>query len=51
MATVEGASERVTVICHWAGGVRTGHVLIRPVKQLVQLSTWQALLCKSLDLI
>jgi hypothetical protein len=44
VATVEGASERVAVTCHWAGGVRTGHVLTRPVKQLVQLSTWQALL-------
>ena len=44
VATVAGASERVAVICHWAGGVRTGHVLIRPVRQLAQLSTCQALL-------
>jgi hypothetical protein len=44
VVTVEGASERVAVTCCWAGGVRTGHVLTRPVKQLVQLSTCQALL-------
>ena len=44
MVTVEGASERVAVTCHWAGGVRTDHTLTRPVKQLVQLSTYRALM-------
>src|SRR5689334_3062456 len=44
VATVEGASERVAVTCHWAGGVRTGHAVARPVKRLVQLSTYPALM-------
>ena len=34
----------MAVTCHWAGGVRTGHVLTRPVRRLAQLSTCQALL-------
>jgi DNA invertase Pin-like site-specific DNA recombinase len=44
VVTVEGESERVAVTCCWAGGVRTGHALTRPVKQLVQLSTYQGLM-------
>jgi excisionase family DNA binding protein len=44
VVTVEGESERVAVACHWAGGVRTEHVLTRPVKRLAQLSTCRALL-------
>jgi hypothetical protein len=42
--TVEGASERVAVTCHWAGGVRTGHALTRPVQRLTQLSGYRALM-------
>ncbi len=44
VVTVEGASERVAVTCHWAGGVRTDHTLTRPVKRLTQLSTYRALM-------
>ena len=44
MVTVAGESERVAVTCHWAGGVRTAHALTRPVKRLVQLSTYPALI-------
>jgi len=41
--TVEGDSERVSVICHWAGGTCTGHRLQRPVQRLEQLSYFEAL--------
>jgi len=44
VVTVAGESERVAVTCHWAGGVRTAHALARPVKRLVQLSTYPALM-------
>lgn len=38
VVTAEGETERVRVECHWAGGERTEHRLIRPVKELRQLS-------------
>jgi hypothetical protein len=50
VVTVEGESERVAVVCHWAGGVRTEHALTRPVKRLGQLSTCRALLERIGDL-
>jgi len=43
VVTVEDDSERVSVICHWAGGTRTGHELQRPVQRLEQLSYFDAL--------
>jgi DNA invertase Pin-like site-specific DNA recombinase len=42
--TVKGTSEQVGVICHWAGGERTGHDLARPVKELAQLSGCRGLM-------
>jgi DNA invertase Pin-like site-specific DNA recombinase len=41
--TVAGTSEKVAVVCHWAGGVRTHHSLRRPVARVSQLSTHVAL--------
>ena len=41
---VAGESEQVAVTCDWAGGVRTTHAPTRPVKRLVQLSTYPALM-------
>jgi DNA invertase Pin-like site-specific DNA recombinase/methylphosphotriester-DNA--protein-cysteine methyltransferase len=43
VVTVEGDSERVSVICHWGGGTCTGHELQRPVQRLRQLSYFEAL--------
>ena len=41
LVKVIDASEQVEVICHWHGGHRTTHRLIRPVARLDQLSTCQ----------
>ena len=46
VVTVIGATERVTVDCHWAGGARTRTELRRPVARLAQLSDYEALLCR-----
>jgi DNA invertase Pin-like site-specific DNA recombinase len=46
VVTVEGNSEKVAVECHWAGGNRTGTILIRPVRRFDQLSTYEALLAR-----
>ncbi len=50
VVTVAGESEQVAVTCDWAGGVRTAHALTRPVKRLVQLSTYPALMERIGDL-
>jgi DNA invertase Pin-like site-specific DNA recombinase len=50
VVTVDGDSEKVAVECHWAGGVRTGHSLRRPVARLDQLSDHAALLERVRDL-
>ena len=44
VVTVDGNSEKVTVNCHWAGGMRTSHALRRPVARLDQLSDHAALM-------
>ncbi len=41
---VEGNSEKVAVVCHWAGGHQTGATLIRPVARFEQLSTYPHLM-------
>jgi hypothetical protein len=41
--TVAGTSEKVAVVCHWAGDVQTHHTLRRPVARVSQLSTHAAL--------
>jgi hypothetical protein len=44
VATVEGTSERVDVVVHWAGGHETHTRVQRPVGKLVQLQEHPALL-------
>ncbi len=44
--TVQGDSELVDVILHWAGGRRGAHRLIRPVQRYDQLSTYPKLLAR-----
>jgi DNA invertase Pin-like site-specific DNA recombinase len=50
VVTVVGASEKVEVACHWAGGVQTHHSLQRPVARVCQLSTHAALMQRIADL-
>jgi len=49
--TVEGDSEKVAVICHWAGGHTTQTALIRPVARLDQLSYYSDLLARAATLL
>jgi len=46
---IDGA-EQVCVECHWHGGVRTQHRVIRPVANAKALSTYAALLARALEL-
>ncbi len=46
LVEVIGGSEQVRVECHWHGGNRTVHQLIRPVARLNQLSTYADLLAR-----
>lgn len=43
LVEVIDGSERVDVECHWHGGNRTCHRLVRPVARLDRLSTYRAL--------
>jgi uncharacterized protein YndB with AHSA1/START domain len=43
-------SEQVRVICHWHGGHQTLHRLVRPVARLDQLSTYQELIARAIEL-
>ena len=45
-----GDSEQVRLECHWHGGSRTTHSLIRPVARVKALSTYAALLARAVDL-
>ena len=42
--TVAGTSENAQVVCHWAGGQRTQHPLVRSVRRTTQLSRHAELL-------
>jgi DNA invertase Pin-like site-specific DNA recombinase len=44
--TVIGDSEQVRLECHWHGGNRTLHQLVRPVARLKALSTYPALIAR-----
>ena len=46
VVTVVGESELMTVECHWAGGCRTSHQVIRPVRRLRQLRHHQELVAR-----
>jgi excisionase family DNA binding protein len=43
-------TEQVRVICHWHGGNRTLHQLMRPVACLTTLSTYDSLVARATDL-
>ncbi|WP_063621869.1 recombinase family protein [Bradyrhizobium sp. Ec3.3] len=43
-------TEQVRVICHWHGGNRTLHQLMRPVARLTTLSTYSRLVARAADL-
>ncbi len=47
---VDGNSEHVEVACNWAGGVRTRHALVRPVRRFEQLRGFDQLLATIRDL-
>jgi excisionase family DNA binding protein len=44
------STEQVRVICHWHGGNRTLHQLMRPVARLTALSTYNSLVERAADL-
>ena len=48
--SVVDASEQVRLECHWHGGNRTTHTLVRPVARLKALSTYAALVARATDL-
>jgi DNA invertase Pin-like site-specific DNA recombinase len=50
LLTVVDNSEQVRLECHWHGGSRTTHMLVRPVARMKALSTYAALLARATDL-
>jgi DNA invertase Pin-like site-specific DNA recombinase len=50
LLTVIDATEQVRLDCHWHGGSKTSHTLIRPVARVTALSTYAALLARATDL-
>jgi hypothetical protein len=50
LVEVVDASEQVRLECHWQGGTRTTHTLIRPVAHAKALSTYPALLARATEL-
>jgi hypothetical protein len=50
LVEVVDGTERVRVICHWHGGHRTSHQLVRPVARLDRLSTYHDLVARAADL-
>jgi hypothetical protein len=50
LLTVVDASEQVCLECHWYGGSKTIHTLIRPVARVKALSTYAAMLARVVDL-
>ena len=46
IVTVIGDSEQVRLECHWQGGNRTLHQLVRPIARLKALSTYPALIAR-----
>ena len=50
LVTVIGASEQVRLECHWQGGNRTSHRLVRPVAKLKALSTYPDLAARACEL-
>ena len=50
LVEVVDGSEQVRVACHWHGGNRTAHQLVRPVARLDRLSTYTALVARAAEL-
>ena len=50
LITVVDASEQVRLECHWHGGNRTAHTLVRPVARVKALSTYAALIARATEL-
>jgi DNA invertase Pin-like site-specific DNA recombinase len=50
IVTVIGVSEQVRIECHWHGGNRTSHQLVRPVAKLKALSTYPGLVARAGEL-
>ena len=50
LLTVVDGSEQVRLECHWHGGSKTAHTLIRPVARVKALSTYAALIARAADL-
>jgi DNA invertase Pin-like site-specific DNA recombinase len=50
LVTVIDGTEQVRVECHWQGGPRTSHDLIRPVARLKVLSSYAGLLARAAEL-
>ncbi len=50
VVTVVGDSEKVQLECHWHGGTRTAHQLVRPVAKLKDLSTYNDLVTRAGEL-
>jgi DNA invertase Pin-like site-specific DNA recombinase len=50
LVEVVDASEQVRLECHWHGGNRTTHALVRPVARSTALSTYPALVARAADL-
>jgi hypothetical protein len=51
IVTVIGDSEQVRLECHWHGGNRTSHQLVRPVAKLKALSTYPGLVARAGELL
>jgi DNA invertase Pin-like site-specific DNA recombinase len=47
---VHGSTERADLTCHWAGGMVTGHALIRPVRRFEQLEKFDRLIARITEL-
>lgn len=50
LVEVIDGSEQVRVQCHWHGGNRTSHRLVRPVARLESLSTYRDLVARAAEL-
>jgi DNA invertase Pin-like site-specific DNA recombinase len=50
LVEVVGGTEQVKVKCHWQGGHRTSHQLVRPVARLDRLSKYHELLAHAAEL-
>ena len=50
LVEVVDGTEQVRVSCHWHGGHRTSHQLVRPVARLDRLSTYRGLIARAAEL-